>query len=38
VCRSTVIFVQECLKFVLALSMLQLSGGTKTALEGKITC
>lgn len=38
VCRSTVIFVQECLKFVLALSMLQLSGGTKTALEGKISC
>jgi hypothetical protein len=38
VCRSTVIFVQECLKFVLALSMLQLSGGTKTALEGKTTC
>lgn len=34
VCRSTVIFVQECLKFWLAFMMLHLSGTTKSAVQG----
>jgi hypothetical protein len=35
ICRSTVILSQEVLKFVLAYSMLNLSGSTKSALDGK---
>ena len=34
VCRSTVILVQECLKFCLAFTMLHINGSTKKALEG----
>jgi hypothetical protein len=36
VCRSTVVFVQECLKFCLAFAMLSLSGATKSAIQGTI--
>lgn len=35
VSRSSVVFVQECLKFVLAFSMLYISGDTEAALEGE---
>lgn len=34
VCRSTVIFVQECLKFCLAFAMLHINGSAKAALQG----
>ncbi len=35
ICRSTVILVQELLKFILAFIMLYLSGGTQSALSGE---
>ena len=36
--RSTVVLVQELLKFVIALTMLRLSGSTAEALKGKEKC
>jgi hypothetical protein len=35
ICRSTVILMQEILKFVLAYTMLNISGSKKSALAGK---
>ena len=34
VCKSTVLMVQEIVKFCIALTILQMSGSTKAALEG----
>lgn len=35
ICRSTVILVQEVLKFIMALAMLSLSGNVQSAFSGE---